>query len=251
MVQLFGGEIAGEAGDGLTAIAEYSRTKPDVVLMDITMPQMEGIEAVERIVRQHPEARIVMVSSVGYQENILAALQKRCQTFCPETREAGSALRNSSLRLERRFPRLPGLPLRSPGSTAHENGFNPGRSLTPPTRFFAESLQGPTKIGDLLMEESAYHRKGVAALIVIKGDIEGRIILDLETDVALKVAAILTGAEVVDNETNRSRNGLRNWPTWSSEIPLRLLNDQGYRFKVFPPGNSHERPGAWQGFARH
>jgi two-component system chemotaxis response regulator CheY len=81
MVQMFGGEIAGEAGDGLTAIAEYNRTKPDIVLMDITMPQMEGIEAVERIVRQYPEARIVMVSSVGYQENILAALQKGAKHF--------------------------------------------------------------------------------------------------------------------------------------------------------------------------
>ena len=81
MVQLFGGEIAGEAGDGLTAIAEFNRTKPDIVLMDITMPQMEGIEAVERIVRQHPDARIVMVSSVGYQENILAALQKGAKHF--------------------------------------------------------------------------------------------------------------------------------------------------------------------------
>jgi two-component system chemotaxis response regulator CheY len=81
MVELFGGEVAGEAGDGLTAIAEFNRTKPDIVLMDITMPQMEGIEAVERIVRQHPEARIVMVSSVGYQENILAALQKGAKHF--------------------------------------------------------------------------------------------------------------------------------------------------------------------------
>ena len=81
MVQLFGGEIAGEAGDGLTAIAEFNRTKPDIVLMDITMPQMEGIEAAERIVRSHPEARIVMVSSVGYQENIVAALQKGARHF--------------------------------------------------------------------------------------------------------------------------------------------------------------------------
>ena len=81
MVELFGGEVAGEAGDGLTAIAEFNRTKPDIVLMDITMPQMEGIEAVERIVRQHPEARIVMVSSVGYQENIVAALQRGARHF--------------------------------------------------------------------------------------------------------------------------------------------------------------------------
>src|SRR5512137_1207206 len=78
---LFVGEVAGEAGDGLTAIAEYNRSKPDIVLMDITMPQMEGIEAVERIVRQHPDARIVMVSSVGYQENIVAALQKGARHF--------------------------------------------------------------------------------------------------------------------------------------------------------------------------
>src|SRR5271170_6751028 len=75
MIELFVGEVAGEAGDGLTAIAEYNRIKPDIVLMDITMPQME------RIVRQHPQARIVMVSSVGYQENILAALQKGAKLF--------------------------------------------------------------------------------------------------------------------------------------------------------------------------
>jgi len=81
MVEAFGGTVAGEAGDGLTAITEYARTKPDIVLMDITMPQMEGIEAVERIVRDHPEARIVMVSSVGYQDNILAALQKGARHF--------------------------------------------------------------------------------------------------------------------------------------------------------------------------
>jgi len=81
MVESFGGVLAGEAGDGFTAITEYNRTLPDIVLMDITMPQMEGIEAVERIVRQHPDARIVMVSSVGYQENILAALQKGARHF--------------------------------------------------------------------------------------------------------------------------------------------------------------------------
>lgn len=81
MVESFGGEIAGEAGDGCTAITEYDRVNPDMVLMDITMPQMEGIEASERIVRAHPEARIVMVSSVGYQENIVAALQKGARHF--------------------------------------------------------------------------------------------------------------------------------------------------------------------------
>jgi two-component system chemotaxis response regulator CheY len=81
MIESFGGEVAGEAGDGCTAITEYERVHPDLVLMDITMPQMEGIEAAERIVRQHPQARVVMVSSVGYQENIVAALQKGARHF--------------------------------------------------------------------------------------------------------------------------------------------------------------------------
>lgn len=81
MVESFGGKIVGEAGDGVTAISEYDKAQPDIVLMDITMPQMEGIEAAEQIVRQHPEARIVMVSSVGYQENIVAALQRGARHF--------------------------------------------------------------------------------------------------------------------------------------------------------------------------
>jgi two-component system chemotaxis response regulator CheY len=81
LIELYGGELAGEAGDGCTAITEYDRLQPDIVLMDITMPQMEGIEAAERIVRQHPQARVIMVSSVGYQENIVAALQKGARHF--------------------------------------------------------------------------------------------------------------------------------------------------------------------------
>jgi two-component system, chemotaxis family, chemotaxis protein CheY len=81
MVEAFGGEIAGEAGDGYAAIAKYNETKPDIVLMDITMPKMEGIEAVEHIVHDHPGACIVMVSSVGYQDNILSALQRGARHF--------------------------------------------------------------------------------------------------------------------------------------------------------------------------
>jgi hypothetical protein len=42
MIETFGGQLCGEAGDGMTAITEYDRTNPDIVLMDITMPQMEN-----------------------------------------------------------------------------------------------------------------------------------------------------------------------------------------------------------------
>jgi two-component system chemotaxis response regulator CheY len=81
MIESFGGQVAGEAGDGRAALAEYDRLQPDLVFMDITMPEMEGIEAAERIVRQHSQARIIMVSSVGYQENIVAALQRGARHF--------------------------------------------------------------------------------------------------------------------------------------------------------------------------
>ena len=53
LVEAFGGHVVAEASDGLMAITEYDRIKPDIVLMDVTMPQMGGIEAVEKIALQN------------------------------------------------------------------------------------------------------------------------------------------------------------------------------------------------------
>jgi CheY-specific phosphatase CheX len=99
---------------------------------------------------------------------------------------------------------------------------------------FAESLSAPTKIGDLTMEENTYRRKGVAALIAIKGDIEGRIVLDLAPEVAVRVASVLAGSEVSasDQVVRETVCELANMVIGNS---VTLLNDQGYRFKVFPP----------------
>src|SRR5258707_11326089 len=66
IIESFGGQVAGEAGDGLTAITEYERIRPDILLMDITKPQMEGIEAAEKNVQKNPDARGGMVFSFGY-----------------------------------------------------------------------------------------------------------------------------------------------------------------------------------------
>ncbi len=99
---------------------------------------------------------------------------------------------------------------------------------------FSEALQAPTKILDLTMDEEAYRRKGVAAHVTIKGDIEGRIILDLAPDVAMKMAACLAGAEVPESEqvVGETVCELANMIIGNS---ITLLNDQGFRFKVFPP----------------
>ena len=99
---------------------------------------------------------------------------------------------------------------------------------------FAESLQAPTKIMDLSMDEDAYRRKGIAALIAIKGDIEGRVILDLSPEVAMKVASQLAGTEIEASEqvVKETVCELANMVIGNS---VTLLNDQGFHFKVFPP----------------
>jgi chemotaxis protein CheX len=99
---------------------------------------------------------------------------------------------------------------------------------------FAESLQAPTKIQDLSMDENTYRRKGVAALIAIKGDIEGRVILDLSHEAAMKVASQLAGMEVEASEqvVKETVCELANMVIGNS---VTLLNDQGFHFKVFPP----------------
>jgi CheY-specific phosphatase CheX len=99
---------------------------------------------------------------------------------------------------------------------------------------FAESLQAPTKIADLSMDENTYRRKGVAALIAIKGDIEGRVILDLAPEVAMRVAGHLAGSPMPESEqvVRETVCELANMVIGNS---VTLLNDQGFRFKVFPP----------------
>jgi len=99
---------------------------------------------------------------------------------------------------------------------------------------FAESLQAPTKIADLAMDEETYRRKGIAALILIKGEIEGRVILDLAPEVALKIASQLAGSAVIESEqvARETVCELANMVIGNS---VTLLNDQGFRFKVFPP----------------
>ncbi len=99
---------------------------------------------------------------------------------------------------------------------------------------FSECLQSPAKIIDLNMDEETYRRKGVAALIAIKGDIEGRVILDLAPEVAMRVASHMAGVELPASEqvVRETVCELANMVIGNS---VTLLNDQGFRFKVFPP----------------
>ena len=81
MMDSFNNIIASEASNGNEAIVEYDRLRPDIVLMDIVMPGLEGVETVRRICKSNPEARIIMVSSVSYQEKIDEAIAAGAKYF--------------------------------------------------------------------------------------------------------------------------------------------------------------------------
>ncbi|MDR1579307.1 MAG: response regulator [Synergistaceae bacterium] len=76
-----GFEVVGEADNGKTAVQMYSELKPDVVTMDITMPEMDGIAAVKEIKAADPAAKIVMVSAMGQQAMVIEAIRSGAADF--------------------------------------------------------------------------------------------------------------------------------------------------------------------------
>ena len=74
-------EVVGSAANGLEAIQLFMQTDPDVVTMDITMPQMDGIECVERLVALKPEVRILVVSALADKATAVEAMEKGANGF--------------------------------------------------------------------------------------------------------------------------------------------------------------------------
>lgn len=76
-----GYEIAGEAENGEDAVGLYSELKPDVVIMDITMPILDGISATKTILASDPAARIIMCTALGQQNLVIEALQAGAKDY--------------------------------------------------------------------------------------------------------------------------------------------------------------------------
>ena len=76
-----GHEIIAEAENGMQAYHEYEKYKPDLVTMDITMPLLDGVRAVKKIMTSHPEARIIMVSAIDQKNMVIAAIQNGAKHY--------------------------------------------------------------------------------------------------------------------------------------------------------------------------
>ncbi|OIK10999.1 two-component system response regulator [Bacillus sp. MUM 116] len=73
--------VVGEAETGLEAVQLYKELKPDLVTMDITMPEMSGIDAIKSIRQDFPEARVIMCSAMGQQKIIMEAIEAGAKDF--------------------------------------------------------------------------------------------------------------------------------------------------------------------------
>jgi chemotaxis protein CheX len=98
----------------------------------------------------------------------------------------------------------------------------------------SQGLSTSTKVDHLSMEEDGYRRKGVAGMVALSGDIEGRIILDLEPQTAVRVASHYAGAELPESDAliKETIFELANQVVGNAVC---ALNDQGFHFRVHPP----------------
>ncbi|MFA1820665.1 response regulator [Virgibacillus oceani] len=76
-----GFEVVGEAQDGVQAVEKYKELTPDLVTMDITMPEMDGITALKQIKEENNEAKVIMCSAMGQQTMVIDAIQAGAQDF--------------------------------------------------------------------------------------------------------------------------------------------------------------------------
>ncbi len=87
-----GYQVVGEASNGIKAVELYKAEKPDVVTMDITMPDMDGIEAVKEIKAFDPAAKIIMCSAMGQQTMVMDAIRSGARDFIVKPFQADRVL---------------------------------------------------------------------------------------------------------------------------------------------------------------
>ena len=87
-----GYNVVGEAENGAKAIEKYNETKPDLVLMDITMPEMDGIQSLKKIKESDPKAMVIMCSAMGQQAMVIESIQSGAKDFIVKPFQADRVL---------------------------------------------------------------------------------------------------------------------------------------------------------------
>ena len=87
-----GYNVVGEAENGAIAVEKYSETNPDLVLMDITMPEMDGIQALKKIKEKDPNASVIMCSAMGQQAMVIESIQAGAKDFIVKPFQADRVL---------------------------------------------------------------------------------------------------------------------------------------------------------------
>ena len=87
-----GYNVVGEAENGAKGVEKYNELKPDLVLMDITMPEMDGIQALKKIKQTDPSANVIMCSAMGQQSMVIEAIQSGAKDFIVKPFQADRVL---------------------------------------------------------------------------------------------------------------------------------------------------------------
>ncbi len=98
----------------------------------------------------------------------------------------------------------------------------------------AQSLACNTRISAVSMEEEVYRRRGIAAIVTMKGDIEGRIVFDLAPETAARVASALAGSSLPESD-GMVRETICELANQVIGNAITTLNDQGFHFRIQPP----------------
>ena len=87
-----GYNVAAEAENGAKAVEKYNEVNPDLVLMDITMPEMDGIQALKKIKENDPSALVIMCSAMGQQAMVIESIQAGAKDFIVKPFQADRVL---------------------------------------------------------------------------------------------------------------------------------------------------------------
>jgi two-component system, chemotaxis family, chemotaxis protein CheY len=87
-----GHEVVGEAANGVEAVSQYQALHPDVMTLDITMPEKDGLEALREILASDPAARVVMCSALGQESKVLESIKSGAKDFVVKPFQADRVL---------------------------------------------------------------------------------------------------------------------------------------------------------------